>query len=103
MVATTVRLTPRARSPSATPTAPGTPQPIPPLAVAKNEPGRVVGSQRSCWAIVDVDSVTTGESAGLTVASADHAASAVSGEDAAWTISILAAREAGADPTPRSL
>ena len=35
MVATTVRLTPRARSPSARPTAAGRPQPIPPLAVAK--------------------------------------------------------------------
>ena len=34
MVATTVRSTPRARSPSATPTAAGTPQPMPPLAVA---------------------------------------------------------------------
>ena len=34
MVATTVRLTPLARSPSATPTAAGTPQPMPPLAVA---------------------------------------------------------------------
>ena len=47
MVASTVRLTPRARSPSATPTAAGTPQPIPPLAVAKNEAGRVVGRNRS--------------------------------------------------------
>ena len=43
MVATTVRLTPRARSPSAMPTAAGTPQPMPPLAVAKNDPA-------GCWA-----------------------------------------------------
>src|SRR5258708_19682597 len=69
MVASTVRLTPRARSPSARPTAAGTPQPIPPLAVAKNDAGRGVGSHRSCWAIVDVDSVTNVASAGFTAAS----------------------------------
>src|SRR5262245_13593941 len=79
MVATTVRLTPRARSPSATPTAPGTPQPIPPLAVAKNDAGRVVGSQRSCSAIVEVDSITTAASAGLTSASVDQTASVLNG------------------------
>jgi hypothetical protein len=50
-----------------------------------------VGSQRSCWAIVDVDSVTTGESAGLTVAKVDHAASGVSGDDEASAISTFAA------------
>src|SRR6201993_4576074 len=81
MVARTWRLTPRARSPRATPTAAGTPQPIPPLAVAKNEAGRVVGRNRSCWAIVDVDSVTTGELAGFTVLNVDHTASGVSGAD----------------------
>ena len=82
MVATTVRLTPRARSPSARPTAAGSPQPIPPLAVAKKEAGRVVGIQRSCWAIVEVDSVTNGESAGFTEARVDHTASGTSGGDA---------------------
>jgi hypothetical protein len=50
---------------------------MPPLAVAKNEAGRVVGSHRICWAIVDVDSVTSGESAGLTVLNVDHTASGV--------------------------
>src|SRR5258708_20007358 len=75
MVASTVRLTPRARSPSARPTAAGSPQPIPPLAVAKKEAGRVVGSQCSCWAIVEVDSVTNGDSAGFTDARVDHTAS----------------------------
>src|ERR1700749_1901263 len=81
MVASTWRLTPRARSPSATPTAAGSPQPIPPLAVAKNEAGRVLGRKRSCWAIVDVDSVTTGESAGVTVLNVSHTASGSSGAD----------------------
>src|SRR6478735_2253068 len=79
MVASTVRLTPRARSPRPIPTAAGTPQPMPPLAVAKNEAGRVVGKNPSCWAIVEVDSVTNGESAGLTERSVDHTASGVNG------------------------
>src|SRR4029077_13036433 len=86
MVATTVRLTPRARSPSAMPTAAGTPQPIPPLAGAKNDAGRVGGSQRRWSASVDVDSVTSGESAGLTVLRVDHTASVVSGGDADSTM-----------------
>ena len=67
MVATMVRLTPRSRSPSATPTAPGTPQPIPPLPVAKKLREWVVGSHWSSSAIVEVDSITTAESSGLTV------------------------------------
>src|SRR3954447_21742984 len=95
MVATTVRLTPRARSPSARPTAAGNPQPIPPLAVAKNEAGRVVGIQRSCWAIVDVDSVTSGESAGFTEARVDHTASGASGEDADKSTAVLRTGAAG--------
>ena len=45
MVATTWRLRPLARSPNATPTAAGTPQPMPPLPVAKNERGPTAGSQ----------------------------------------------------------
>src|ERR1700757_3196844 len=81
MVQRTWRLTPRARSPRAPPPPAGTPQPIPPLAVAKNDPGRVLGRNRSCWAIVDVDSVTTGESAGLTVLNVCHTASGSSGAD----------------------
>src|ERR1700761_8755401 len=81
MVASTWRLTPRARSPSATPTAAGNPQPIPPLAVAKNDPGLVLGRNRSCWAIVDVDSVTNGESAGVTGFQVDHTASGSRGAD----------------------
>src|SRR6202012_2198226 len=81
MVASTWRLTPRARSPRATPTAAGNPQPIPPLAVAKNDPGRVLGRNRSCWAIVDVDSVTNGESTGVTVLKVDQTASGSSGAD----------------------
>src|ERR1700758_3308342 len=104
MVATTARFRPQARSPSAIPTAAGTPQPIPPLAVAKNPPERVVGSQRSCWAIVDVDSVTSGESAGLTVANVENAASGVSGDDAASTISVVLGLALGAGcADPRSL
>ena len=67
MVATMCRLTPRSRSPSAMPTAPGTPQPMPPLPVAKKLPGRVVGSHCTSSAIVEVDSITTAESSGLTV------------------------------------
>src|SRR6202008_4230289 len=81
IVASTVRLTPRARSPRAMPTAAGNPQPIPPLGVAKKEPGRVLGKNRSCWARVDGDSVTSGEPAGLTVLNVCHTASAVSGAD----------------------
>src|ERR1700758_3621703 len=81
MVARTWRLTPRARSPSATPTAAGNAQPIPPRAVAKNDPGRVLGRKRSCWAIVDVDSVTNGESAGVTSLKVDHTASGSRGAD----------------------
>src|SRR3984893_18205709 len=96
MVANTVRLTPRARLPRASPTPAGTPQARPPLAVAKNDAGRVVGSQRSCSAIVDVDSVTGGESAGLTVLRVDHTASVVSGGDAESTISPLGGCFAGA-------
>src|SRR5439155_3874175 len=38
---------------SATPTAAGTPQPIPPLAVAKNDPLLTVGSHSICWAMVE--------------------------------------------------
>src|SRR5271166_1999443 len=97
IVATTVRLTPRARSPSARPTAAGTPHPIPPLAVAKNEAGRVVGNHRSCWAIVDVDSVTNGASTGFTDASVDHTASGASGGDAAESTSGLRTCLAGTD------
>src|ERR1700733_5034497 len=81
MVASTWRLTPRAGSPRATPPAAGNPQPIPPLAVAKNDPGRVLGRNRSCWAIVDVDSVTNGESAGVTVLNVSHTASGSSGAE----------------------
>src|ERR1700759_2384595 len=81
MVARTWRLTPRARSPRATPTTAGNPQPIPPLAVAKNDPGRVLGRNRNCWAIVDVDSVTNGESAGVTSLKVAHTASGSSGAD----------------------
>src|ERR1700739_270336 len=101
MVANTVRLTPRARSPSAMPTAAGTPQPLPPLAVAKNDAGRVVGSQRSCSAIVEVDSVTSGESAGLTARKVDQTASVLSGaEPAVSTAGVAGACAAG---TGRSL
>jgi hypothetical protein len=70
MVAMTVRCTPRARSPRATPTAPGTPQPIPPLAVVKNEPVRTVGSHSACWTMVEVDSLTITASDGRTSLSA---------------------------------
>src|ERR1700732_5267621 len=97
MVARTWRLTPRARSPRATPTAAGNPQPIPPLAVAKNEAGRVVGRNRSCWAIVDVDSVTTGESAGLTVLNVDHPPAGVSGADPVKSTAAVGACAAGTD------
>ena len=100
MVATTVRLTPRARSPSATPTAPGTPQPMPPLAVAKNDAGRVVGRNRSCWACVEVDSVTSGESAGLTARNVAQTASADSGAEPVRSTSSVVACLAG---TCRSL
>jgi hypothetical protein len=65
----TARVTPRSRSPSATPTAAGTPQPMPPLAVAKNDPVLTVGSHSICWASVEVDSLTMTESAGLTLLS----------------------------------
>src|SRR3984957_15941744 len=100
MVASTWRLTPRARSPRATPTAAGTPQPIPPLAVAKNDPGRVLGRNRSCWAIVDVDSVTNGESAGVTVLKVDHTASGSNGADPFTSTAAVSACFAG---TERSL
>src|SRR4051794_1999086 len=98
MVATTVRLTPRARSPSARPTAAGSPQPIPPLAVAKNEAGRVVGSQCICWAIVEVDSVTNGDSAGFTEARVDHTASGASGGGARPTTTGVGGRAGGNVP-----
>src|SRR6185295_5803333 len=100
IVATTVRLTPRARSPSARPTAAGSPHPIPPLAVAKKEAGRVVGIQCSCWAIVDVDSVTNGDSAGFTEARVDHTASGASGAGADKSTAPL---RTGAAGTSRSL
>src|ERR1700753_736465 len=100
MVASTVRLTPRARSPRATPTAAGNPQPMPPLGVAKKDPGRVLGKNRSCWAIVDVDSVTTGESAGFTVLNVDHTASASSGADPVRSTGAVDVLRAG---TGRSL
>src|ERR1700739_3080867 len=51
IVANTVRLAPRARSPSAMPTAAGTPHPLPPLAGAKNEAGRGGGDQRTSSAV----------------------------------------------------
>src|SRR5258705_4277918 len=100
MVASTVRLTPRARSPSARPTAAGKPHPIPPLAVAKKDAGRVVGIQCSCCAIVDVDSVTNGESAGFTEARVDHTASGASGGEADQSTAGL---RTGAAGTFRSL
>jgi len=65
----TGRLTPLSRSASATPIAAGTPQPIPPLAVAKNDPVLTVGSHSICWAMVEVDSLTMTESGGLTLLS----------------------------------
>src|ERR1700722_17733846 len=95
MVATTVRLTPRARSPSAMPTAAGNPQPMPPLGVAKNELGRMLGRNRVCWPWVDVDSVTSGESAGLTVLNVDHTASGASGADPVTSTAAVAAALAG--------
>jgi hypothetical protein len=61
----TGRVTLRSRSPSATPTVAGTPQPIPPLAVAKNDPVLTVGSHWICWAMVGVDSLTMTASGGL--------------------------------------
>src|ERR1700757_65950 len=100
MVQRTWRLTPRARSPRAPPPPAGTPQPIPPLAVAKNDPGRVLGRNRSCWAIVDVDSVTNGESAGVTVLKVDHTASGSSGADPVTSTAPVDAFAAG---TGRSL
>ena len=36
-------------------------QPMPPLAVAKNDPVRTVGSHSNCWAMVEVDSLTITE------------------------------------------
>src|SRR6201996_2817750 len=100
IVATTVRVTPRARSPNAIPTAPGTPQPMPPLAVAKNDDGRVLGRNRTCWANVDVDSVTNGESAGLPVLTVPHTASGASGADPVRSTESGGASRAG---TCRSL
>jgi hypothetical protein len=44
-------------------------QPMPPLAVAKNDPVLTVGSHSICWAMVEVDSLTITESAGLTLLS----------------------------------
>jgi hypothetical protein len=41
----------------------------------------VVGKNRTCWASVDVDSVTSGESAGLTVLNVDQTASGASGAE----------------------
>jgi hypothetical protein len=41
------------------------PSPIPPLAVAKNDPVLIVGSHSICWAMVEVDSLTMTESGGL--------------------------------------
>jgi hypothetical protein len=63
---TTGRSTPLSRPPSATPTAAGVPQPMPPLAVAKNDPVLTVGSHSTCWAMVEVDSLTMTASGGLT-------------------------------------
>src|SRR5258708_31373864 len=102
MVATTLRLTPRARSPKATPTAAGTPHPIPPLAVAKNPPGRVVGSHRSCWAMVDVDSVTSGESAAFTGIQGDHTTPMVTGADTSVSMVVGRAGTAGTHRALRS-
>src|SRR3984885_10440922 len=100
MVASTWRLPPRGRPPSPPPPPARTPQLIPPLAVAKNEPGRVLGRNRSCWAIVDVDSVTNGESAGVMVPKVDHTASGSSGADPVTSTAAVFACLAG---TERSL
>jgi hypothetical protein len=39
---------------------------MPPLAVAKKDPGLTVGSHSICWAMVEVDSLTMTASGGLT-------------------------------------
>ncbi|MFD4621100.1 hypothetical protein [Streptomyces sp. NPDC058475] len=40
---------------------------MPPLAVAKNDPGLTVGSHSTCCAIVEVDSLTMTASGGRTL------------------------------------
>src|ERR1700722_7196141 len=80
MIATTGRLDPFSRMACARPTAAGTPQPNPPLPLAKNDSGSVLGSHWACWPIVEGDSLPKTPPGGRTSLTAAYTSPGVNGE-----------------------